>query len=359
MNIIDYGWNIYIKAQGEQRQVDGLLPGRITTQGSQLSRVVTDHGENWSILQGALLNQLTTRADYPAVGDWVLVDASQQLQQWIIRQILPRGSSLMRKVTGMVTEEQILAANIDYVFLVTALDGGRNFNLRSIERYLTVAWESGATPVLVLNKADLCEDTEGSILAAESVAPGVAVHAISCITGDGLESLYQYLSAGVSIVLTGLSGVGKSSIINRLYGDNFLETGAQRDADRRGRHTTTRRELVKLPSGALLIDTPGLRELQLWGDEASLSSAFPEIEELAAECKFNDCRHTGEPGCAVQAALASGELEQSRYESYLELQRELRYLKSKQDIRLRKQQQARGKAIAKFSRQRYSQKQRH
>ena len=332
--------------------MEGLYPGRIITQGSQLSKVVTDKGENWSILQGALMNKLSSRVDFPAVGDWVYVDTDKQLQQWIIRQILPRGPSLLRKSAGDVTEEQILAANIDFVFLVAGLDGGRNFNLRSFERYLTIVWESGATPVIVLNKADLCEDTESALVAAESVAPGVAVHTVSCMTGEGLPALEQYLSEGVSIALTGLSGVGKSSIINSLYGESLLDTGPQRDADHRGRHTTTRRELIKLPSKALLIDTPGLRELQLWGNEESLGSTFPDIEEFATECRFNDCQHAGEPGCAVQNALASGDIENSRYESYLDLQRELRFLKSKQDVRLRKLQQARSKSIAKFSRAR-------
>ena len=352
MTITDYGWEIYHRLHDDHEVVDGSEPGRIITQSSQLSRVVTDSGENWSILQGSLMNKISSRSEYPAVGDWVLVDTNSQLQQWIIRKILPRGPSLIRKVAGVETEEQILAANIDWVFLVAGLDGGRNFNLRSIERYLTIGWESGAIPVLVLNKSDLCEDVDAAVISAESVAPGVSVHAVSCMTGEGIESLRTYLSPGTTVVLTGLSGVGKSSLINSLYGEGLLDTGPQRDADHRGRHTTTRRELVRLPAGALLIDTPGLRELQLWGDEESLSSSFPEIDELAAQCKFNDCGHTGEPGCAVQHALATGELEHSRYESYLDLQRELRYLKSKQDVRLRKQQQARGKEIAKFSRER-------
>ena len=350
MNIMDYGWEGFSSRLEEEMISDGLVPGRVITDAGQLYRVVTDSGENWSILSGSLRNSLKSKNMNPAVGDWVMLDADKRHRHWPISGVLPRYSVLTRKTAGRVTEEQVLAANVDYVFLVSGLDGGRNFNQRGLERYLTCGWESGATPVVILNKADLCGDVEAAVLQAEAVAPGVPIHAVSCVSEMGFDGLLQYLSPGATVALIGPSGVGKSSIINALLEETQLDTGPQRQQDLRGRHTTTRRELVKLSSNALLIDTPGLRELQLWGDEASLENSFADIEEYGQDCRFSDCSHVQEPGCAVQQALADGEIEQSRFESYLELRKELKYLKSKQDYRLRKEQQTKWKQIAKFSR---------
>ena len=355
MTSSDYGWNTYrLKGTGiveTGKHGDELLPGRVLTESSQLYRVFTDTGENWAMLTGSLLNTITEKAGFPAVGDWVSVDTTVGLNHWIIREILPRYSALVRKVAGHTTEAQVLASNVDYVFVVNGLDGGRNFNLRGIERYVTACWESGAEPVVVLNKADLCDDVESAVLQAESVAAGVRVIAVSALTGAGFDEIAAIAVAEKTIVLTGRSGVGKSSIINQLAGEDIMNTGGQRQNDLRGRHTTTHRELVRLASGALLIDTPGLREMQLWAEQESVRSAFPEIDQYAAECRFRDCSHTKEPGCAVQAAVAKGDIEQSRFESYFDLQKELRYLQSRQDDKARKQIQARGKEIAKFSRQ--------
>ncbi|MBT3272406.1 MAG: ribosome small subunit-dependent GTPase A [Spirochaetales bacterium] len=355
MNINDYGWNRFVGSHPEL--TDRLAtntecrPARVVGESSQLYRLVSDAGENWAILTGSLLNSFTKKSDFPAVGDWLLADIKTDHEHWIIRETLPRYSALTRKIPGNVTEEQVLASNIDYVFLVNGLDGGRNFNLRGLERYITTAWESGAGPVVILNKADLCEDIEAAVLTAESVAAGAPVLATSALTGEGFPALQKYAVPGTTIVLVGRSGVGKSSIINQFAGSNLLDTGAQREQDLRGRHTTTHRELIRLSAGALIIDTPGLRELQLWGEENTLGATFPEIEALFGECRFRDCSHSNEPGCAVQQAVASGEIEQARFESYLGMQRELKYLKSKQDVQARKQKEARGKAIAKFSRQ--------
>lgn len=355
MNIDDYGWRGYATAEPEASGVlqldEGATAGRVITESSQLYRVSTGNDENWAMLTGSLLNSLTEKADYPAVGDWVSVDTQSGHQHWIIRRLLPRYSCLLRKVPGRTTEAQVLASNIDYIFIVNGLDGGRNFNLRGLERYVTTSWESGAQPVVILNKADLCDDVDSAILQAESVAPGVQILATSALTAFGFEGIKAIAEPRKTIALVGQSGVGKSSIINQLAGNEVMNTGVLREQDLRGRHTTTHRELVRLPSGALLIDTPGLRELQLWGDEEGMQSAFPEIEEFAAECRFRDCSHAQEPGCGVQRAVASGEIEQSRFESYLDMQKELRYLKSKQDEKARKQIEDRGKAIAKFSRE--------
>ena len=356
LNITDYGWNTYKSAVDNIETIAGennrLVPGRIVSESSQLYKVCTDIGENWAALTGTLLNSLAGRNEFPAVGDWVLVDPDAGHQHWIIREVLPRYSALSRKAAGRVTEAQVLAANIDYVFIVNGLDGGRNFNLRGIERYLTSVWDSGAQPAVILNKADLCEDVAKAVNEAETVAPGVPVVAMSAVTGEGVEKLAALASPGRSVVLAGRSGVGKSSIINKLAGKEIMYTGRQRTQDLRGRHTTTHRQLVKLPSGALLIDTPGLRELSLWAETDSVNSAFPEIEELSASCKFRDCSHTGEPGCAVLQAVDSGEIERNRYENYLSMQKELEYLRSRRDERSRKEYnstlKAKGKELSRY-----------
>jgi len=232
---------------------------------------------------------------------------------------------------------------VDTVFLVSGLDG--DFNPRRIERYVTAAWESGAVPVILLNKADLAPDLDAALAEAESVAPGVPCIVLSALAGEGLDALAPWLVPGRTVALLGSSGVGKSTIVNALLGETRQATGAVREEDARGRHTTTRRELLRLPGGALLVDTPGMRELQLWGGEGSLAGTFPEIDALAAACRYRDCRHDAEPGCAVHAALADGALDEARFESWRKLQKELHWLAIRQDERARAEQEAKWKAI--------------
>jgi ribosome biogenesis GTPase len=230
------------------------------------------------------------------------------------------------------TVEQVVAANVDVVFLTAGLDG--DFNARRLERYLTLGWESGASPVVVLTKSDLCDDLDGTVLEAESVAVGVPVHAVSNLTGDGIDALAVYLTEGKTVAALGSSGVGKSSLVNQLAGEELMATGDLR-ADGRGRHTTTHRQLVLLPGGALYLDTPGMRELRLWESEEGLASTFDDVTEAAARCRFADCSHEREPDCGVRAALADGSLDRERYDSWRKLQNELRWLAVKQDARLR------------------------
>ncbi|MBN2651795.1 MAG: ribosome small subunit-dependent GTPase A [Spirochaetales bacterium] len=303
-------------------------------------------------VSGSFVYTAVSASDYPVVGDWVLlrqVDA----QMAIIEKVLPRSTAFSRAASGEKTQQQIIAANIDIVFIVMGLNGGRNFTVSGLERYLTLAWNSGARPVIVLNKADLCSasDQESIRLSAENSAVGVDIFFVSAATGQGLEALTDLSQSGETIALIGPSGTGKSTIINRLLGQELQQTQAQRSGDLRGRHTTTSKQIFRLGSGVYLIDTPGLKELKLWADEDSLAETFSDITELAQDCHFRDCTHRGEPGCAVQAALATGQLEHRRYNNYLELRDELSQLKQRQETGPELYEREKWKKIAKLQKE--------
>jgi ribosome biogenesis GTPase len=301
---------------------DELIPARV---------IARHHGPCVLLSEQGKLGGVARDGVVPAVGDWVAARPLPGERKAAIEAVLPRRTVFSRKEAWVRTEEQVVAANVDTVFLVQGL--GQDFNVRRLERYLVAAWESGAEPVIILTKTDLVEDAGGAVAEAETVAFGVPVLAISAVTGDGLEELEQHLVPGRTVALLGSSGVGKSTLVNRLAGRELLATRELR-ADGRGRHTTSHRELVPLPSGALLIDTPGMRELQLWAGEESLDGAFADVAELTTQCRFADCAHRTEPGCAIRAALADGRLDRERWESYRKLQRELRALAIRQDARL-------------------------
>lgn len=305
------------------------MVGRVSAEHKQSYVVWAENGEYLAQVAGRLRHGAQGRGDFPAVGDWVLLSVPS-LDQAIIHEVLPRKSKFSRKVAGDTTEEQVIAANVDTVFIVCGLN--RDFNLRRIERYLTLAWDSGARPVIVLSKSDLCVDTAGPVAAVEAVAPGVSVHAVSCVSGEGVDELVGYLGEGRTVALIGSSGAGKSTLINLLLGQEMMKVGEIRESDDRGRHTTTHRQMLLVPQGGLFIDTPGMRELQLWGSDEGLQTTFEDIYQIADRCRFADCTHLKEPGCAVQQALISGELEQERYASFVKLRRELSYLASKESI---------------------------
>ncbi|MFC1939691.1 ribosome small subunit-dependent GTPase A [Chloroflexota bacterium] len=288
---------------------------------------------------------------YPAVGDWVVIQPLVDEQKGIIHAVLPRKSKFSRKVAGERTEEQIVSANVDTVFIVSGLDGGRNFNLRRIERYLTLAWGSGATPVIVLNKMDLCPDVDIYIRSVEDIAPSIAVHPVSAKERIGLDVLRNYLTKGNTAAFLGSSGVGKSALINALLGEEKQVIGEVRQDDRMGRHTTTKRELILLPSGGIVIDTPGMREIQMWAGEEDLQGAFHDIEILAKRCRFSDCSHNVESGCAVRASIDRGDLDPARLESYRKLQNELNYLASREKHSARLYEKLKWKKIAKWSKE--------
>ncbi len=343
MSLEQLGWDSEYEHQFTSHREAGLVPARVAREDRERYLVLHEGGESPAEIAGRMRHEARTRADYPAVGDWVGIRVAGGDGAATIAAVLPRRSVFARKMTEDVTDAQIVAANIDAVFVVMGLDG--NFNVRRVERYLAAAWDSGAQPVVVLNKADVVEDIESAVAEVEAAAPGVPVVALSALRGDGVEALGEWLAPGRTIALMGSSGVGKSTLVNALLGEERLATGDVREVDSKGRHTTTHRELVALPGGALMVDTPGMRGLLLWGDESSLSSAFPEVDALAAQCRFRDCGHQSEPGCAVREAEAEGRLDAGRLASWKKLQRELRWLAMKQDARLKSEETAKWKVI--------------
>ena len=327
-NLEAYGWNDFFAGSFAPFAEQGCSAGRVTVQHKTQYELYTELGELRAETTGKMQYEARSKDDLPVVGDWVVIRRRDEDMATIF-DILPRQSKFSRKAAGEKTEEQIVAANIDIVFLVTGLDG--DYNLRRMERYLVAAAESGAAPVIVLNKVDLCSDIAPVIQEVDSIALGVPIIVMSALNDQGLEELLSHIKAGTTGALLGSSGVGKSTIINHLLGQEILKTKEVRENDDRGRHTTTRRELILLPSGGLLMDTPGMRELQLWGGDEGIKDAFDDVTALAQQCRFRDCRHGPEPGCAVQQAIENGILATDRFEGYLKLQKEIAYLHRKED----------------------------
>lgn len=348
MNIDQLGWNEEWSAAFESYRAQGLIPARVVRVDRGRCHVKGDAGGWVAEVSGRFRHEALGPAHFPTVGDWVACGGGDG--RGVIHAVLPRRSGFSRRAAGDRTEEQVLAANIDVVFLVTGLDA--DYNLRRVERYLAAAWESGASPVVVLNKADLRADSEERRLEMEAAAPGVPVYAVSAHTRAGLDALDAHLRPGRTVALLGSSGVGKSSLANAWLGEARQAIGGLRVRDERGRHTTTHRELFVLPGGAILVDGPGLRELQLWVGEDSLDAAFRDVEELAASCKFRDCAHDAEPGCAIRAAVADGTLTRERLASWRKLQREVRSLEIRSDPRLALEEKRRWKSIGKALRAR-------
>ena len=327
MKLQDLGWDAFFADAFEPYQQDNLIPARVSARHHGPCELLTELGRLGGIPSGRLADD-----ELPAVGDWVAVRKVDGEKKAVIEAVLPRRSAFKRKEAWRRTVEQVVAANVETVFIVTAF--GQDLNPRRLERYLTAAWDSGANPVIVANKKDLASDPDAELALVEPVSVGVPIYAVSAATGEGLESLESELQAGRTVALLGSSGVGKSTLVNHFAGRELLAT-AETSAEGRGRHTTSHRELVPLPSGALLHDTPGMRELQLWADEEVLDTTLGEISEIASNCRFSDCSHETEPGCAIREALLNGSLSEERYSSYRKLQRELRALEIRKDGRLR------------------------
>ncbi|MGV3526394.1 MAG: ribosome small subunit-dependent GTPase A [Candidatus Sericytochromatia bacterium] len=328
-----WGWNPFFATAYASLSAESAFPdrypARIVAEHQGLYRWVGGPGEGLAELSGSLRYHSLRREDLPAVGDWVRLHWQPQMQHARIEALLPRRSAFVRKQAGTRAAHQVVAANLDTVLLVTALN--QDLNLRRLERYLTLAWDSGARPVIVLSKADLSEQPEALLQGVQAVALGADICVLSALTGEGLGQLQPWLGAGQTLALLGSSGVGKSTLVNALLGEARQDTGSVRRDDDKGRHTTTHRELFRLPSGALVIDTPGMRELQLVGSGEGLETSFADLEALVTSCRYRNCQHAQEPGCAVQAALASGELERGRWHNYSKLLREEAYQSRRED----------------------------
>jgi ribosome biogenesis GTPase len=330
-DLTELGWNEAWQARFDADAPPGTVPARVALEHNHVYRVFAAADDWLAEATGRVKHQALGRHELPAVGDWVAVRPPTSGERGTISWILPRRSKFSRKAAGRETEEQVVAANIDTVFLVAGLDHAPK--LRSLERYLVLARQSGAAPVIVLNKADEVEDVAADVADVVEMAPEVPVHAVSARDGLGMDVLATYLVPGRTIALLGPSGAGKSSIVNRLAGREVLATGEVRPWDSRGRHTSVHRQLVLLDGGGIVIDTPGMRELQLWDAESGVDETFPEITVLAAGCRFRDCRHDREPGCAVKAAVEAGTLDGGRFESYEKLAREREAFDKRQDER--------------------------
>lgn len=339
------GMTAEIKKFFEEGQFQGYKLGRVALEHKHSYRVWLEDGEYLCTLSGKLTYEANGRDELPAVGDWVAVKTSPGEMRGTIRGILPRKSKFSRKAAGQVTEEQIVAANIDTVFIVNSLND--DLNLRRIERYLLLAWESGSNPVIILSKADLENDLETKMELVRGVAIGVPVIPVSVLLGTGMEEVQRYLGPGRTVALIGSSGVGKSSLVNYFSGYEKQLVQEIRESDDKGKHTTTHREMVLLPCGAVLIDTPGMREIQLWTGEEGISESFADVDQFAEECKFRDCTHGNEPGCAVRSAIDEGLLDVSRLASYKKLQKELAYIDRKVDKKAQAEEKRHWKNINK------------
>jgi len=341
--LADLGWDEEFARGFEPWRDDAdVQPGRVAIGFNYIYRVYVAGGELDAVLSGRLKHRATSRGELPSVGDWVAIRRRPRQDRGAVVAVLPRRSRFSRRMAGNVTDEQVVAANAGVLFVVMALDA--DFSLRRLERYLLLARESGASPVVLLTKPDLADDPAGRQAEVRKVAGGAPVHVVTPVLGEGIDTIGGYLPRGRTGALVGSSGVGKTTIINRLLGADIHKTREVRERDSKGRHTTTHRELIVLPGGGLIIDTPGMRELQLWDAAEAVRGTFEDVDDLARGCHFTDCRHRGEPKCAVKAAVEDGRLDTGRLESYLKLQDELVALGKQQDARAEIEEKRRSKS---------------
>jgi len=343
-----FGFDSYFASRFATFASQGLVAARVLREERENLLVVTEEGERSAEPAGRLRHRAASRLDLPAVGDWVALRPAEGEGPAVVEVVVPRRNRIVRKAAGDAARPQVLAANVDALLVAMGLDA--DFNPRRLERYVALAWESEAQPLVVLTKADACPDVTARVAEAEGAAPGAAVVSVSAVTGSGLEALATHLAPGRTLALVGMSGVGKSTLVNRLLG---AETQAVRDvraSDGRGQHTTTRRDLLLLPSGALLIDTPGMRELALW--DGGGNAAFPDVAALVEACRFRDCAHGAEPGCALRAAVDEGRLDADRLASWEKIAREEAWLARRQDEGLARAERERWKGLTRGAKER-------
>jgi ribosome biogenesis GTPase len=348
--LVRLGWSSFFQTSFVALGDASLVPARVAEEHRDGHVVLSGADELRADVAGRLRHDARGRAALPAVGDWVAVDARPSEGRATIRHVLPRRGALVRKAAGTTTEAQVVAANLDVVFVVAS--ASQDFNAARLARYLAAVWESGAQPVVLVAKADVCEDVDAFVGEAAAVALGADVHAVSAVDGRGLDAMASHLAPGRTAAFVGSSGVGKSTLINRLLGEERLATSPVRESDDTGRHTTTGRQLIALPSGALVVDTPGMREFGLLDADDGLAAAFADVEEFARSCRFRDCRHASEPGCAVLAAVEGGALPAERLDQWTALGRELAFQRRKEDVRAMLDEKRRWKAAGKAGRAR-------
>ena len=340
IDLTDYGYTPLLENSNDE------IPARITAVHKERYEIVCEYGQSHARLKSSVYFTEHIIEEYPTTGDFVMIQYNP-IGDSTITTTLHRKSYFSRLDPWSKRGEQAVAANFDYVFIMASLN--YDFNLKRIERYLTQSWQSGAVPVIILTKADLVDDFSEQVKAVEKIAIGVGIYAVSAVTGYGIDMLSEYIKPRKTIVLLGSSGVGKSSLVNALAGLNLMDVKEIREDDSRGRHTTTHRQMIVLDNGTMIIDTPGMREIGLWNAESGLDEAFADVEEYLGKCKFNDCTHNSEPGCAIKSAIADGNLSQQRWDNYLNLKNEVTYSNDK--FKYLKQKQEWHKSIAKFSRQ--------
>jgi ribosome biogenesis GTPase / thiamine phosphate phosphatase len=350
LNLTRYGWNDHLAVAFREHEAAGRVPVRISLQVKSLYLALTEIGEIPATPTGRLRYDATTPQDFPVVGDWaaatILEESAPKAQ---IHTVFARRSLFCRKEAGKRVVAQPVAANVDIALIAVALDD--DYSPNRIERFLALSRECGASPVVLLTKCDASADSASRTNEVKMRAPGVPVIAISSVDGTGMDTLREYLQPGMTCALLGSSGVGKSTLINHLLGADVLKTREVRLTDSKGRHTTTNRQLIALPSGALVIDTPGMRELQLWDAQDGITDTFPDIAELSSECRFSDCRHADEPGCAVLAAVANGRVDPAQLENYRKMTKELNNLSLRQEEGAARLERAKYKDIAKYAKQ--------
>lgn len=345
INLNSLGWNNFFNDSFKNFDKERYTRGRISAENKTNYLVFTESGEIIGEVSGRYLFETERQSDLPKVGDWVVITLFNNNELAVIHQTLPRRTKLSRKSTDKKIDEQIIAANVDLAFIVQSLDD--NFNINRLERYLSVVYQGGVKPVVVLNKTDLCNDVEEKVNLVKERTGIENLISVSALNRYGLDEIIKLIEPGLTIVFIGSSGVGKSTLINALLGYDRFATNEVREQDSRGKHTTTRREMVLLPSGGILIDTPGMRELGLWNAAEGLSQTFSEFSEFAEQCKYADCTHVHEAGCAVLDALSRGEISKQRYENYIKLLKEMKYLESKQNISAQIEEKRKWKSIHK------------